>query len=166
MNKQAILNVKNKWEALEAREQQSLKVLGCALIVFLAYFVLWLPAKGFMLDAQRLVEERTELLSLVQSSRAALASTSANASSSGSILNSQQLVSTVTNLAKKQKLSLKRFEPSGENQVKVWVEDVSFDVLISWLSALETSVKVKVEQISVEKQDRPGVVSARLTLTS
>ena len=166
MNKQAMVYVKNKWESFEPREQQSLKLLTIALVLSLAYFALWVPAKAYMVDAQRMVDERTEVLSLVQSSRSILASRSAGDSNSGSILNSQQLVSTVTNLAKKQSLSLKRFEPSGENQVKVWVEDVSFDVLISWLSALETSVKVKVEQISVEKQDRPGVVSARLTLTS
>lgn len=166
MNKQLMINAKLKWEALEAREQQSLKLLFVAFAIFLAYFALWVPAQSYMEDSQRLVEERAELLSLVQSSRSALARGSASSAATGTALNSQQLVSTVTNLAKRQKLSLKRFEPSGENKVKVWVEDVSFDVLVAWLSALETSVKVKVEQISVEKQDRPGVVSARLTLAS
>jgi general secretion pathway protein M len=166
MNKQVLVNAKNKWEALEAREQQSLKILGVALVLFLAYFLLWVPAQSYMKDSERLLQERADLLGLVQSSRAILASQSNSTQGSGAILNSQQLVSTVTNLAKKQQLSLKRFEPSGENKVKVWVEDVSFDVLVSWLSALETSVSVKVEQISVEKQDKPGVVSARLTLTS
>ncbi len=166
MNKQSLNSAKNKWEALEGREQQSLKLLVLALVLFLAYFALWVPAKSYMETSQRLLEERSELLTLVQSSRSVLAQSSASSSGSGDILNSQQLVSTVTNLAKRQKLSLKRFEPSGENKVKVWVEDVSFDVLVSWLSALETSVNVKVEQISVEKQDRPGVVSARLTLAS
>ncbi|KZZ81319.1 hypothetical protein A3767_27410 [Oleiphilus sp. HI0133] len=125
-----------------------------------------MPAKAYMDESQRMLEERAELLDLVRSSRSVLAKASSNSTNSGAILNSQQLVSTVTNLAKRQKLSLKRFEPSGENKVKVWVEEVSFDVLVSWLSALETSVNVKVEQISVEKQERPGVVSARLTLAS
>ena len=166
MNKQVLVNAKNKWEALEAREQQSLKILGVASVLFLAYFLLWLPAQSYMKDSERLLQERADLLGLVQSSRAILSSQSNSTQGSATILNSQQLVSTVTNLAKKQQLSLKRFEPSGENKVKVWVEDVSFDVLVSWLSALETSVSVKVEQISVEKQDKPGVVSARLTLTS
>jgi general secretion pathway protein M len=166
MNKQVMINARNKWEALEAREQQSLKFLGIAVVLFVAYFALWVPAESYMKDSERLRQERADLLSLVQSSRSLLASQSSAAQGAGTILNSQQLVSTVTNLAKKQQLSLKRFEPSGENKVKVWVEDVSFDVLVSWLSALETSVNVKVEQISVEKQDKPGVVSARLTLTS
>lgn len=166
MNKQALVNARNKWEALEAREQQSVKMLGIALVLFLAYFLLWVPAQSYMKDSERLLQERADLLALVQSSRSVLASQASSSQGSGTILNSQQLVSTVTNLAKKQQLSLKRFEPSGENKVKVWVEDVSFDVLVSWLSALEASVSVKVEQISVEKQDKPGVVSARLTLTS
>lgn len=166
MNRQSFVSLKLKWEGLEAREQQSLKILAAACVIFFAYFALWMPAKAYMDESQRMLEERAELLDLVRSSRSVLAKASSNSTNSGAILNSQQLVSTVTNLAKRQNLSLKRFEPSGENKVKVWVEEVSFDVLVSWLSALETSVNVKVEQISVEKQERPGVVSARLTLAS
>ena len=165
MNSPIITSAKSKWEALGEREQLSLKVMAVALLLAIAYFALWLPAKTYMENTERLMEERIELLSLVQSSRSVLAQSTATASS-GESLNSQQLVSTVTNMARTQKLSLKRFEPSGDDKVKVWVEDVSFDLLVAWLASLDKSVNVKVEQISVEKQDKPGVVSARLTLKS
>lgn len=162
---EAIQNLQNRWNAFDAREQTSLKLLAVALTLFLAYFAMWVPAETFLKDSQRELEDGRKLLALVQSSGAALKESGAGSQATAN-MNSQQLASTVTSMARKQKLSLKRFEPSGENKVKVWVEDVSFDTLVSWLSVLDKSIGVKVEQISVEKQNKPGVVSARLTLSS
>lgn len=161
----SVTAIKNRWESLEDREKLSLKVMFVALTLAIAYFAIWSPAHKFMVDSQRSVEDRRELLALVISSRQALARSGA-VSNAAPDMNSQQLVSTVTNMARTQQLSLKRFEPSGENKIKVWVEDVSFDNLVAWLSKLDKAIKVSVEQISVEKQDKPGVVSARLTLSS
>ena len=145
----SITTVKNRWEALEDREKLSLKVMLVALLLAIAYFGIWSPAYKFMADAQRSVEDRRELLALVMSSRQALARSGAS-SNSAPEMNSQQLVSSVTNMARTQQLSLKRFEPSGENKIKVWVEDVSFDNLVAWLSKLDKAIKVSVEQISVD----------------
>jgi len=166
MSANSLINTLNtKWETLETREQNSLKILSVAVSIFVLYFAIWSPAQSFMETEQQLLEERKGLLSLVKSSQKQLARSNSTGSTART-MNSQQLVSTVTNMARGQKLQLKRFEPSGENKVKVWVEDVSFDVLVTWLGKLEKSVNVTVEQISVEKQDKPGVVSARLTLSS
>ncbi|KZZ59380.1 hypothetical protein A3762_02380 [Oleiphilus sp. HI0125] len=156
---------KDRWESLEAREQFSLKVMFVAVVTSLMYFAMWVPAQSYMDRAEQDLKDKAALLELVKSSRDQLRSSSSN-TSNASNLNSQQLVSTVTNMARKQSLNLKRFEPSGENKVKLWVEDVSFDTLVTWLSTLERSVGVQVEQISVEKEDKPGIVSARLTLSS
>jgi general secretion pathway protein M len=81
-------------------------------------------------------------------------------------LSSQQLVSSVSNLAKKHGVMLKRFEPSGDKKIKVWVDNASFDKMITWLTALKTSLNIEVEQISVEKDDVEGQVSSRLTLST
>ena len=71
-----------------------------------------------------------------------------------------------TNLAQRQGVALKRFEPSGERELKVWVDDAAFDKVVAWLMELKTRLGVEVEQISLERQEKPGLVSARLTLSS
>jgi type II secretory pathway component PulM len=38
--------------------------------------------------------------------------------------------------------------------------------MITWLTALKTSLNIEVEQISVEKDDVEGQVSSRLTLST
>lgn len=161
-----IKNAREKWEDLDSREQLSLKVLSIVLACFIAYFAVWQPAKNYMSSEYASLEQSQELLQLIRNNRQKLASVGQRSNNQPAAMNSQQLVSTVTNLAKKNALSLKRFEPSGDNKVKVWLEDAPFDKMVEWLAQLEKNLKVRVEQISVEKEDAPGMISARLTLSS
>jgi general secretion pathway protein M len=165
-NHPVVLNAKKSWEALTDRDRISLKILAAVLGVLFIYSGVWVPAQNFMADQRSILETNKNLLVLVQTNQQALSKTARSSGQSTAGIDSQQLVSTVTNLAKKEGLSLKRFEPSGEQKVKVWVEDASFDKLVSWLTELERNLKVRVEQISIEKDDAEGLVSARLTLSS
>jgi len=127
----------------------------------------WQPAYDFKQDAELNMAQNKELLAMVMSNKQALSKIGrSGAGKSKKALNSQQLVSSVTNMAKRNGVVLKRFEPSGDNKLKVWVDDASFDKVMTWLSSLKKSLNVNVEQVSIEKDDAPGQVSARLTLSS
>ncbi len=164
----AVRSLQRQLEAMPARDRAALKVLAVVVAILVLYFALWQPAQDYMNDSKSLLDERVGLLKLVRENRSTLAamSKSSNGNSSVSQLDSQQLVSTVTSMAQQQGVALKRFEPSGEREIKVWVDDVAFDKLVSWLSQLKARIGVTVEQISLEKEDKPGLVSARLTLAS
>lgn len=167
MQNPAILNAIKQYEMLPSRDRMALKVLAVVLVLCGLYFGAWVPAQNYMTSAADELERNQSLLTLVNENKHILKSLSANNAASGTTtLNSQQLVSSVTNLAKQQGLNLKRFEPSGENKLKVWMDDQPFDKMASWLSALKKSLNVSVEQISVEKEDAEGLISARLTLSS
>ena len=58
-----------------------------------------------------------------------------------------------------------RMQPEGENEVKVWFEDVPFDALLRWMAALETRNGVQIVGAEVERRAGPGLVNARLTVT-
>lgn len=161
-----VLNAKKSWESLGERDRLILKVMTVVLVALVLYLGVWAPAQNFMAEQRSTLQTNKDLLALVQTNKPALVRSARNNAQSGAGLDSQQLVSTVTNLARKEGLSLKRFEPSGEQKVKVWIEDAPFDKLVSWLSELERNLKVRVEQISVEKDEAEGLVSARLTLSS
>ncbi len=57
-----------------------------------------------------------------------------------------------------------RIQPEGDREVKVWVEDVSFDSLLRWLQELELRYGIHAQTAEIEKQSAPGVVSAQLSL--
>lgn len=167
-NHSVVVNLQRQYELLTARDRLALNVLALALMIVLLIYTLWLPARSYMIAAQNKVEQNEKLLAQIKQNRVLLASLAGNSATSArsAALDSQQLVSSVTNMAKQHALLLKRFEPSGENKIKIWIENESFDKMISWLNALNTSLGIKVEQISVEKADQPGLVSARITLAS
>ncbi|MFT7185907.1 MAG: general secretion pathway protein M [Pseudohongiellaceae bacterium] len=163
-----ILDLQKQYEMLPVRDRNILKIFGTILLLCLIYFAMWVPANDYMDNAQRDLEQNTKLLQLVKQNKALL--TAMNRGSGPSVgtktLSSQQLVSSVSNLAKKHGVMLKRFEPSGDKKIKVWVDNASFDKMITWLTALKTSLNIEVEQISVEKDDVEGQVSSRLTLST
>jgi general secretion pathway protein M len=162
----AVLKALKQYEMLPSRDQLALKVLAVVMIILFLYFGLWQPAYQFKQNAEIELQQQKDLLALVMENKAALKEMSGSGSTSVPAMNSQQLVSAVTNLARQAGVLLKRFEPSGEREIKVWVEDASFDKMMNWLNTLHKTLNVKVEQISLEKTDAPGLVSARLTLSS
>jgi len=163
-----ILDLQKQYEMLPVRDRSILKVAGIILILCIIYFAMWVPASDYMENAQQDLAQNTKLLLLVKQNKALLSALSRTSGPSGGakILTSQQLVSSVTNLAKKNGVMLKRFEPSGDKKIKVWVDNVSFDKMVTWLATLKKSLNIVVEQISVEKDDAAGQVSSRLTLST
>lgn len=165
---QALLNMRKQYEMLPTRDRAALKLMTIVLVLVILVFGVIQPAYEYRKDAEIKLQESQKLLALVNDNRNLLVKSSKAGSAGGSkkTLNSQQLVSSVTSLAKRQKVALKRFEPSGQNKLKVWVDDASFDRVISWLGKLKSSLGVSVEQISIDKDDAPGKISARMTLSS
>jgi len=163
-----ILDLQKQYEMLPVRDRGILKVAGIILILCIIYFAMWVPASDYMENAQQDLAQNTKLMLLVKQNKALLSALSRTSGPSSGVktLTSQQLVSSVTNLAKKNGVMLKRFEPSGDKKIKVWVDNVSFDKMMTWLSALKKSLNIVVEQISVEKDDAAGQVSSRLTLST
>ena len=58
-----------------------------------------------------------------------------------------------------------RLQPDGENSVKIWFNDVSFDAMVRWLAELQTRYGIREQTLDVEAQDTAGEVDARLSLT-
>jgi general secretion pathway protein M len=59
---------------------------------------------------------------------------------------------------------LSRINPDGEKQIRVWVEDTSFDALLRWMQDLQSRYGVRVDAVAIERRPAPGLVNARLTL--
>ncbi len=76
----------------------------------------------------------------------------------------QTLLTVVSASAKEKQLSFKRFQPEGDTHLQLWLEDVSFDVLLTWLAQIESKNSIQIEQIAVERTKREGFVTARITL--
>ncbi|MFO8142675.1 MAG: type II secretion system protein GspM, partial [Marinobacter sp.] len=74
------------------------------------------------------------------------------------------LMALITRSASEAGLSLQRFEPSGENAVRVWLDGVPFADVAAWLEQLDARHAVIIDQASMDRGNEPGRVSVRLTL--
>lgn len=159
-----------QYDQLPRRDQQALTVLAIAVFLGILYFAVWTPAVSFHDEALDERERSAELLAWLEANRESLDRLSGNSGGQGDATvdtpeDGRALMSLVTRSAGEAGLSLQRFEPSGDNAIRVWLEGAPFTEVASWLEQLNTGHGVQIDQASMDRQNDPGMVSVRLTLT-
>jgi type II secretory pathway component PulM len=78
------------------------------------------------------------------------------------------LLGTIDRTAKTKKLSdsVKRIQPDGTSKARVWLDDAQFDRVIPWLEELQRRQGINVESAMLEKQDKEGLISARIVFVA
>ena len=146
---------------LDARERKVLKALILFLAVLLVYFGIWSPLHRY--HESSLVKRDTAcgLLQYMRSSekQARTVSVTKKQRPSG-----QSLITDISNVAKDQGIQPNRIQPEGGTAVIVWFDNVVFNDLMDWLVLLHGEYGVSVEQISIDRQAKPGLVNARVLL--
>lgn len=159
-----------QYDQLPRRDQQALTVLAIAVLLGVLYFAVWTPAVSFHDEALSERERSAELLAWLEANRDSLRKLSGTTGGSANSAvetpeDGRALMSLVTRSAGEAGLSLQRFEPSGDNAIRVWLEGAPFTDVAGWLEELNTGHGVQIDQASMDRQNDPGVVSVRLTLT-
>lgn len=159
-----------QYDQLPRRDQQALAVLAIAVLLGILYFAIWRPAVTYQDSAINNRESAQELLVWLDANRSSLQRLSGGVSGqpSGSAdkpVDGRALMALVTRTARESGLTLQRFEPSGDDSIRVWLEKVPFSQVSGWLETLNIDNGVEIEQASMDRQNEPGFVSVRLTLT-
>ncbi|HEY9119318.1 MAG TPA: type II secretion system protein M [Marinobacter sp.] len=159
-----------QYDQLPRRDQQALSVLAIAVLLGILYFAVWTPAVGFHDDALSERERSAELLAWMEANNEALQRLSGASGRQGNTPvdtpeDGRELMALVTRSASEAGLSLQRFEPSGDSAIRVWLDGAPFTAVASWLEQLNTGHGVQIDQASMDRQNDPGMVSVRLTLT-
>lgn len=158
-----------QYDQLPRRDQQALTVLAIAVFLGILYFAVWAPAAAFHDNAVSEREHSAELLAWLEANRDSLKRLSGASVGPGNAAvdapeDGRALMSLVTRSAGEAGLSLQRFEPSGDDAIRVWLEGAPFTKVASWLEQLNTRHGVQIDQASMDRQKDPGMVSVRLTL--
>lgn len=160
-----LAKISSWFHGLPQRDQLALKWMMVAFVVFFIYFVVWQPTQSY-LDKGRNEAERaySELVWMKENElRAKQFAQQNRPADSQDQLAGQSLLSVVSSTAQRFKVELQRFEPRGEDRVNVWLDSVSFNQMMQWIGELDASYGVRVEQITVDKADLSGTVSARMS---
>ncbi len=157
-----------RYDQLPSRDRQALMVLAFALLLAVLYFMVWRPAADFHDRALSSRENAGELLAWMQANESAIQGLSAGGATASGVdkpADGRALMALVTRTAGEADLSLQRFEPSGDDAIRVWLDSVPFTEVAAWLERLTAEHGIIIDQASLDRANDPGVVSVRLTLT-
>ena len=59
---------------------------------------------------------------------------------------------------------LKRVEPAGTDQVRLWFDAVEFNRLVAWLGSMESKFGTRIESAVIDRTEAIGQVNARLVI--
>ena len=146
---------------LDARERKVLKALILFLAVLLVYFGIWSPLHRYHESSLVKRDAAFGLLQYMRSSEKLARTVSVTKKQRPS---GQSLITDISNVAKDQGIQPNRIQPEGGTAVIVWFDNVVFNDLMDWLVLLHGEYGVSVEQISIDRQAKPGLVNARVLL--
>jgi len=153
-----------RYDALQPREQTLVSVAGVLIAAFVAYSAVWQP---FARSRVRLAEELASARAIANSLAQAEVDLRFSAPQTAAIISSDVSLLTAVDQASKSGTLKKpptRLQPDGDNQARVWLEDVEFEVLLRWMQELQTRYGVWIDVADIEKQPTPGLVNARLAV--
>lgn len=159
-----------QYDQLPRRDQQALTVLAIAVFLGILYFAVWRPAADFYQQSVDARDTAGELLAWMQANQQSIERLGSSGSSpTGATAdrpeNGRALMALVTRSAGEAGLSLQRFEPGGEDAIRVWLENAPFAEVAAWLERLNGNHGVIIDQASMDRSGEPGRISVRLTLT-
>ncbi len=150
------------YKELEKRERVALVSLSVFLLGVVLYAGIWVPANSYVADSQIDHDRYLKLLTFLESTESQARSSSGNQSPGQAT--GQSLLSSVSRSARGVGIKPSRLQPEGSEAVSVWFDAVAFTKLMLWLERLESKQGIVVRQITIDRRDVPGQVSARLVL--
>jgi general secretion pathway protein M len=149
------------WSGLAERERRVLGAGGVVLGAVILYLAVWEPLANARhqqhadLAAARALAVQLEVLA-ASGPRGAGPAAGAG----------QSLLAVIDQSSKASALTKPptRLQPEGDDTVRIWLDDVPFDVLLRWLGELQSRYGVRVDNADIERESGPGLVNARLTL--
>jgi len=149
----------DRYRGLSSRDRSVLQLLAVIVGLLLIYSLVWIPADRFLANSQDERNRHFDLLRYMQGTEAqARAVTGVTSGLAG-----QTLLSQISSSTANFQIKPNRLQPEGSDAVSVWFDSVSFNNLIRWLEQ-QSQQGINVRQISIDKGEAQGTVSARVIL--
>lgn len=147
----------------ELREQRALLALGGALLVTLAWWLIWQPLYEGRQEARERYIRAEQTLSWIRANASAVRG--AEKASSSESDTEEGWTGRISSSASAHNLALKGFTPEGEGSVRVMLENQSFAHVMAWLQTLRAEQGVRAVSLEISRGNDPGGVNMRATLS-
>ena len=146
------------FQGLSDSEQQLIKIATPVFVVFVIYSVVSSVHYGVTESTTKLKQQQElngwakQQIAIIN---AAGISTNTGAKSSGS------MTQVINSTARKNSITIARIQPQKTDMVKVGLDDIGFNRLVTWLQELQSKHGIRVENIDFAKADEQGKVKVR-----
>ncbi len=153
-------DAERQYRSLSDRDRLLVNLMAVGLLLFLLYSLVVSPAFGYLSSSSSRYQGKLEDYEWIKANEEAAKALVATSPTQ----REGSLLSVASNVAKNHELSFTRFEPDSDQRVRLWLENVKFNSVVSWLGEMEQSQGVSATDISVDGGTAPGYVNVRLTL--
>ncbi|MBQ4834161.1 type II secretion system protein M [Pseudoalteromonas sp. MMG010] len=151
----------NYWRSLKNQEQQLVIAASIILVIFILVIGIFRPLNSAIDAAQQSQIKQQELLAWVDSSIIKLKAGGANA-----IVTNQNISQVVNSTRGRHSISISKMQPS-DGSLRLTLDSVEFNKLVQWLDELVNKHGLKIENLDLSNDDKPGYVRvSRLVLES
>ena len=152
----------DKWTRLSARDRWALGGLAVFLIMLLLYVAIVQPINQYRQNANSRYLSNAELVGWIETHRARLSASNTN-NTQVSNRRGRSLVAMVNESSREYQLEISRVEPKAQNSVRLWLDAVKFNDLITWFGVLHEQYGIAIQDISIDQTDTAGVVRVNVT---
>lgn len=148
--------MKEKWQALNQREQYLVLFMSIFVGIFVIYSVIWQPIND-SIEAKKAKVTRYQALLVwvndkkIEYNRYASASRGKSNTSLSNVINTS---------ASRYKISIARIQPKG-SEIMVTIDEVAFNTLMDWLKTMAINDGVTIKAIDLARTDIKGAVKVR-----
>jgi general secretion pathway protein M len=152
------------WTAQSERDRRVVSAGAIAVSLMFGYVAIWQPVHHWRERRQQALTDARSVATRLEAAAVIQLHTRGSGPTPAAL--SQSLLAAVDQSARASNLgkSPTRIQPEGDQVVKVWLDDVSFDGLVRWLLDMQTRYGVRVDSADIERRSGAGLVNARLTL--
>ncbi|MES9946470.1 MAG: type II secretion system protein M [Candidatus Thiodiazotropha sp.] len=157
--------MKEWWQSKTPQEHMAMIIGAAAILLLLVYLLMWRPFNQALEKQSLLVESQRVTLSWMQDNLGLVKRLRSEQKGRGASSN-EALLTLVDRTAKKIQLrqQIQRIKPQGDNGVQLWIEQAPFDTILKWLGGLTQTHAIEIDSLTIDRQEKSGLVNARLVL--
>lgn len=153
----------DRYNQLEQKDKMALGGLSVFIGILFIYFAILGPVNRYHVESMAARDRQLDLIEYMRASESRARSAASGVAPAAS---GQSLLTHISRVAQQVGIKPNRLQPQGTGAVSVWFDSVAFNDLVNMLKLVESQQGIVVQEISIDREDQPGVVRARIVLRS